>query len=182
MLAFKQLLFVHQAFLSKVFCQLHKIDCLLVLADSTVVGPVLSGFTHLARTSFLAFFLLDRSCRQQTRKDSDMARMTTPLTTDANTATLKPRSSGLGIARKRGRRAILIQQCSLIYLHPCVAKMRLTLTHGQVVAPLRFPIADVAVDFVTAHQLVAPAAPESQRAAHRHPGTALHVEGAPARR
>lgn len=32
------------------------------------------------------------------RKDRDMARMTMPLTTEANTATLRPRSSGLGIA------------------------------------------------------------------------------------
>lgn len=32
------------------------------------------------------------------RKDRDIARMTMPLTTEANTATRRPRSSGLGIA------------------------------------------------------------------------------------
>lgn len=42
--------------------------------------------------------LLMRSCRQQTMKDTDMARMTMLLTTDASTATLSPRSSGLGMA------------------------------------------------------------------------------------
>ena len=53
---------------------------------------------YLLRPSFLARSRLDRSCRQQMRKDRDMARMTMPLTTEANTATLRPRSSGLGMA------------------------------------------------------------------------------------
>lgn len=54
--------------------------------------------SYLLRPSFLARSRLDRSCRQQMRKDRDMARMTTPLTTEAKTATRRPRSSGLGIA------------------------------------------------------------------------------------
>lgn len=53
---------------------------------------------YLLRPSFLARSRLDRSWRQQMRKDRDMARMTMPLTTEANTATLRPRSSGLGMA------------------------------------------------------------------------------------
>ena len=39
-----------------------------------------------------------RSCRQQMMKERDIARMTMPLTTEANTATRRPRSSGLDMA------------------------------------------------------------------------------------
>lgn len=58
----------------------------------------------------------------------------------------------------------------------------LTFTDGQVVAPLWLPIADKAVDLVTADQLVPLPAPEGQRAADRYAGAAFDVEGAPARR
>ena len=54
--------------------------------------------SYLLRLSFLPRSRLDRSCRQQMRKDRDMAKMTMPLTTEANTATLSPWSSGRGIA------------------------------------------------------------------------------------
>lgn len=70
---------------------------------------------YLVRLSFLALSRLDRSWRQQMRKDRDMARMTMPLTTEANTATLRPRSSGLGIAV--GRKSIvkyLVVTCKML--------------------------------------------------------------------
>lgn len=39
-----------------------------------------------------------RSCRQQMMKERDIARMTMPLTTEASTATRRPRSSGIDMA------------------------------------------------------------------------------------
>lgn len=42
------------------------------------------------------------------RKDRDMARMTMPLTTEANTATLRPRSSGLGMAVGWGKNIYML--------------------------------------------------------------------------
>ena len=66
--------------------------------------------SYLLRPSFLARSRLDRSCRQQMRKDRDMARMTMPLTTEANTATLRPRSSGLGMAVGWGKTHIYVDR------------------------------------------------------------------------
>ena len=67
---------------------------------------------YLLRPSFLDRSRPERSCRQQMRKDRDMARMTMPLTTDANTATLRPRSSGLGIADEGKKRLCVNVSCN----------------------------------------------------------------------
>lgn len=56
---------------------------------------------------------------------------------------------------------------------------QLTFADRQVVAPLRFSVPDIAVDFLAADQLVSLPAPEGQRAADRHARAALHVEGTP---
>ena len=55
----------------------------------------------------------------------------------------------------------------------------LTFTDRQVVAPLRFAVPDIAVDFVAPDQLVSLSAPEGQHAADRHACAALYVEGTP---
>lgn len=55
-----------------------------------------------------------------------------------------------------------------------------TFADGQVVAPLRLPVLNVAVDLLAADQLVSLSAPEGQHATDRHACAAFYVEGAPA--
>lgn len=54
-----------------------------------------------------------------------------------------------------------------------------TFTDRQVVAPLRFTIPDMAVDFVAANQLVSISAPKGQSTPDRHACSTFHVEGTP---
>lgn len=113
-----------------------------------------------------------------------MARMTMPLTTEANTATLRPRSSGLGIAvgQLYLEKVYFISECPRKSVLGCDHMKQLTFADRQVVAPLRFAVPDIAVDFVAADQLVSLPAPEGQHAADRHARAGLHVEGTPTRR
>lgn len=120
-------------------------------------------------------------------KDRDMARMTIPLTTEAKTATRRPRSSGLGIAARVKKKKKKIPKNPTTVATLLRAKSgdpggysQLTFADGQVVAPLRLPVPDAAVDLLAADQLVSLPAPEGQRATHRHACAAFHVEGTPA--
>lgn len=138
----------------------------------------------------------------------DMARMTTPLATEASTATRRPRSSGLGIAAQRrclrvkvtfqnSREVLCSSTCEKREEEPAWLRDKSsdllkpnnfptfpvsppTFTDRRVVAPLGLPVLNAAVDLLAADQLVTLSAPEGQHATDRHACAALYVEGAPA--
>lgn len=123
-----------------------------------------------------------------------MARMTTPLATEASTATRRPRSSGLGIAAQRrvtlqnSPEGLCLSACEKreeepeprAATSPTFPESPPTFTDRRVVAPLGLPLLDAAVDLLAADQLVTLSAPEGQHATDRHACAALYVEGAPA--